>query len=176
MHPDFFISMGNIYWALFIFFCLFLPEVILNFKLIMTKISYKYLFFPVLIFLIIATCTFTNSHPWNQNFDLLRNLLLIFFTDSFFTKLIFFIIIAFSVFAISLFPLAKNSYYILYPLSFFSLLPVWLIDSRYLILPFALFILFRRFKNIRIEYPTTVIFTILSLIFYWGYLKQIFYL
>src|SRR3989338_700703 len=176
-HPSFTIYPGNVYWLLFLFFVLFLPQNIYNissFFLFLKK--NKKLLYPILFFIIVSALTFNNSHPWNQYPEHLRNRILILFNSYYLNKLIFFIIISYSLLSLSQIKLINKVLYLIYPFSFLSLAPMWLIESRYSIIPLFLFILFKKKTNTVLEIITSFIFFCLSLLFYFVYLSQKFYL
>ena len=177
VHPSFYFGLGNVYWSLLLFFFLFLPTNISNYSSItgILKKNHK-LIFSVLLFILITSVTFTNSHPWNQYPEHLRNRILLFFTSSFTNKIMFFTIIAYSLLSLSLIKLKSKKFYFFYPFSFLALAPLWLIESRYSIIPIILFILFRREQKKTAELITCFLFAALSLYFYWIYLHQSFYL
>ena len=123
---------------------------------------------PILIGFAVYLLTFENSHPWNQYPYFLRNRILILATQSFWSKSIFFIPIVIAVFFFAKSFLHKRRYYLLYPFTFFYLLPLPLIEVRYYFLPFTLFILFRKREALFAEYATVVFYLFASLFLFEG--------
>ena len=177
MHPNLSFHTGNISFALFIFFFLFLPDNIKNLPKVINHISQnKKILLPLLIFLLVGALTLVNTHPWNHDPAHIRNSILLFFTSSFWPKIVFFIFVIYSILSISLIKLYKPSYYLLYPISMLLLIPIWLIEPRYLLPSLTLFILFKKSESKLIEYSTFGLYLLLSFTFYQGYLHQWFYL
>ncbi|KKS98423.1 MAG: hypothetical protein UV73_C0002G0137 [Candidatus Gottesmanbacteria bacterium GW2011_GWA2_43_14] len=176
LHPDFFISPGNLYWALFLFFIMFIPINIANFWAIRTFIrQHKKILIFAMIFIISAVITFTANHPWNQSPEHLRNRLLLAVNGNIITEILFFSAVVYAIFSLAMIKLNRPLNYLIYPLSILSLLPIWLIESRYALLPLLLFMLYRKPTEKRLEYLTLAGFIIFSAYLYYGYLKQVFY-
>lgn len=105
----------------------------------------------------------------------LRNEISITFTSSIWLKILFFIPVAYSLLSIAITPLYKKSYYLLYPFTVFSFIPIWQISPRYSITPLILFILFKETNSKLIEYSTTAIWVVLSIFLFYGTLQGWFY-
>ena len=177
MHPDFIIKPGNLYWMLFLFFILFFPLNLKNISAIKPfLLKNKKLLIPLFLFLFVAVITFTSDHPWNQNPEHIRNRIILFFMSNSFWKVIYLLTVIFSLLSLFFTELININYYWLYPFTFLSLIPIWLIESRYSLPFFVLFNLFRKSASGKKELIQTVYFIILSLLIYWGYLNQQFYL
>lgn len=177
VHPDFYLSLGNFYWAIFLFFLLFLPLIINRFYIILGFIcKKKIILIPVITFLITALFTFRLDHPWNQYPEHLRNGILLFFMSNIFLKLIFFNVVILTILIIYFIHLKKNHYYLLYPFMLLSLLPIWLIETRYSLPFFVFFILFREDFGRGIEFMQSLFFIVISILLFNGYLNQSFYL
>jgi len=171
VHPSFSLHMGNIYFILFLFFFLFLPLNISNFfKIIEFSKKNKKIIVAILCLFIFYMLTFVNNHIFNTmgGDHFLRNKALIYFTSSLLLKAIFFLPIAYSILSLFVTKLKDKSFYLLYPFTALYLMPSWLIEQRYYLIPFALFILFKKEKTKLIEYSTIILYIILSIaIFYW---------
>lgn len=176
-HPDFTIQMGNVWWMLWLIFLLFLPVHAINFRnvLLLVSSNRKILFFA-LTFTLTGFITFANLHPWNQTPDHLRNRILITVAKQPPVKLLFFLSVSFTVLSLYKSKFLSSKFYLLYPFALLSLLPIWLIESRYAFIPLTLFILFRRTTSISAELITISLFLLFSAFLYFGYLHQIFYL
>ncbi len=159
MHPPFAFQLGNIYFLLFCFWFVFLPLNLGKLKEITPLFKkYKWLIPAILIGYIGFILTFNNSHPFNYQWGgyFLRNRVLIFFNTSLLLKSIYFIVVLLAIFSISQIKLEQKSFYLLYPMIILYLLPSWLIEQRYYIIPFALFLLFRKEADIKTEKILTV--------------------
>ena len=175
-HPSFTLNMGNVYWLLFLFCLLFIVHIAGSLQSIILLLYEKRILTPMLVFILICSLTFQNNHPWNQNPEHLRNRALLFFSSGLTNKIMFFVITSLSLIYISLTRLADGKFYPLYPFTVFALVPIWLIESRYAIIPLILFILFREISDRRLEWLTVIYFVLVSMYFFYGYLNQGFYL
>lgn len=178
MHPFFFFSFGNLFFLLFLFFFLFLPGNIYNFKKIVTLVRGRreIIFWSIGLFLFYLIF-FRVDHPYNNYFFhwqegiesfSLRNSLLFFINKNWWTKTLAFAPILYSVFSLAVSELEEKSFYLLYPFTFLYLLPSWLIEGRYYIIPLVLFILFKKPAPRPVEYATILIFVLLSAILFYG--------
>ena len=124
---------------------LLLPLHIANLPKIMRLLYEKPIWIPTLaILLLIFLATFTISHPHNFRSDyFLRNWFLYQLKDMFKYQLYAYLAIAWSILSFAVTPFRQKYQYWLYPISALALLPVWLIEQRYYIVPFVLFMLFR---------------------------------
>ena len=100
---------------------------------------------PVLsILFLIFIVTFTINHPHNFRSDyFLRNWLLHHLKDMFKYQVYAFVGITWALLSLAVTPFRAQAQYWLYPITALALLPVWLIEQRYYIMPFVLFMLFR---------------------------------
>lgn len=178
MQPAGFFSPVNIYFLLFLFTPLFLPSNLCYLPKILAFFEKHKL---AIISAITVGCmfflyTFNNSHPWNQYTFFLRNQLLILFTGSLSYKLLFYTVAVFSLLTLCVTRLLAKEYYLLYPAVVVSLAPLWLIEQRYYFIPLALFLLFRKANDNRIEYISTFYFLAVSLFLFEGMLRLRFFL
>ena len=174
-HPDFFLSLGNLYWALFLFFVFFLPLIFKTLPQIFYSLKkYARLTLAILLFLSISWFSFHPSHPWNQFPEHLRNLVLMAANQGV-GKFLFLFAATLALLTLCFQPLLKREYYVIYPLSVMSLAAIWLIESRYALPAFILFLLFRKTGSIPLELLTLCLFMLFSGYLYWGYLNQLFY-
>lgn len=179
MHPAFSFHLSNIFFMLFLFFFLFLPLNISNFpKVIQLIKKNKKIILLIIIIFTIYMFTFVNNHPYNTQWTskFLRNWLLTYFTSTILLKILFFLPIAYSVLSISLIKLHKKSFYLIYPFAILYLLPSWLIEQRYYLIPFTLLILFRKKESKLVEYSLIIIYIVLSLILFCVTERRIFFL
>ncbi|MEI8345223.1 MAG: hypothetical protein WCG06_04035, partial [Candidatus Omnitrophota bacterium] len=88
--------------------------------------------------------TFKNNHPYNQIQFFLRNQILIEVDHSGVFRTYYGLIAAGGLLAVLGTPLLERSLSWLYLFSALFLMPNWLIEPRYYLIPFALFLLFRK--------------------------------
>ncbi len=154
-HPFPAIHTGNIFFALLLSFFIFLPLHISNSKTIIRRvISSNFLAPMTALLFLLYMMTFHNDHWYNQGWDsvFIRNRILMAMTYTPFLKILFFIPIGCAFLSFVVTPLARRSFWLLYPIVILSLLPSWLIEERYYFVPFALFLLFREERSERFEY------------------------
>ncbi len=177
MHPSFLFRTGNIFFMMFLFFFLFLPLNISNFQKIVQHIEKnKKIIIIIAIVFLIYMFTFVNDHPYNWSGYFIRNKILIYFTSTIVLKTLFFIPIAYSILSISVTKLHRKSFYILYPATLIYLLPSWLIEQRYYLIPFILFILFKKEESKFVEYLTITFYVLASTGIYLGIRNNFFFL
>ena len=178
-HPAFSFHLGNVFFILFLFFFLFLPLNISNFKKIISLIrKNKKIIILILGIFLICIFSFKNSHPYNSS-DLtffLRNRLLAYFTANTFRKVLFAMPIIYSVLSIIVTKLKRKSFYFIYPFALLYLLPSWLIEQRYYIIPFVLFMLFRKKQSKIVEYSTIILYVVSSLYLFYGVVNGLFFI
>jgi len=163
------IHFGNIYFMLFLMFFFFLPLHIANVKEALKKIrDWKWLVF-IVVFFGFFMLTFINNHPYNIGWGdyFLRNMILIFFSQTVLLKSLFFIPVLGTVLSLSVTKLANKKYYLLYPLTLLFLLPSWLIEERYYLIPIVLFVLFKRERNDWTDYATVVLNAIMTFVIFY---------
>ena len=137
---------GNIFFMLLLFFFVFLPlniqcsGEILNF---VKGHKLSWILIPALY--AIYLFTFRPTHPYNQApyAFFLRNRLLLLMNSSVLWKSFFFIPMIYTVLTLIVTKLRRREYYWIYPASVLSVLPSWLIEQRYYLIPFSLFLLMR---------------------------------
>lgn len=173
------IHLQNVYFALFLFFFLFLPLNFLNlFKIInLLKIDYR-IFIPLAIFVIIFFLTFKVDHPWNQIsfYFFLRNRILDFSTKDIFSKIVFLLPMAYSFLSLFVIKLKEKSFYSVYFFIFLSISVFWLIEQRYYFPAFAFFILFKKEQSKTVEYSTIFMFIITSVYIFLQVANNVFFL
>lgn len=168
MHPLSF-HLDNIFFLLFLFFFLFLPLNLGNLPKIIRLLKSNRETFLLLTLLLIDIfllyfLTFKADHPYNSltRGSFLRNILLNYFVENSIRKSIFFLPMGYSILSLWVTPLVNKKYYLIYPFAFIFLSMLWLIEQRYYLIPFALFILFKKSQSFLIEFFTLIIFIILA--------------
>lgn len=175
-HPFGILGLGNVYLMLFLFSFLFLPLNIANVLKISVYVrrNKKIILYLFSLF-VFYFFTFANTHPYNQNPFFIRNKILMYFTSSEFLKVIFFIPIAFAILSLMVTKLKSKPHYLFYPFSILYLLPSWLVEPRYFIIPFVLFLSFREKRGIVVEFSLFAAFFTISLFLFYGTIKKIFF-
>lgn len=154
MHPDFSLHTGNIYFVLFTFFVLFLPLNIANLAKVAGVLRKPGVWAALLVFFAVYLATFSNTHPYNQPrlACYLHNKILLYVSGGLWMKTLFFAMAAYAALSISVTRLTEKGHLLIYPAAFFFLLPSWLIEPRYYLIPFTLFLLFREKQKPLVEY------------------------
>ena len=178
MHPPFAFYLSNCYFSLFLFLILFLPLHLCNFAKIRALVRQRrwWVASGLGLLLAIYVPTFTNTHPYNLVPGFLRNTLLHLATKTLTAKILFFIPIAYAILSLAVAPLKQRGFYLLYPFWFLSLVPVWLIEVRYYLVPYSLFLLFRERRHKTPEYGLLLYSLAISIFFFWGISQQWFFL
>jgi alpha-1,2-glucosyltransferase len=159
------LSVGNIYFSLFTFVVIFLPLVIAKLKEIWlllksNKAAQLFVFVSALLFYLFFKC----DHPYN-NIDadfFLRNMMLSFFMQNTLLQWVFFAISLLGALCLMTIKLHEKEYYLMYAFAVLFLLPSWLIDVRYYIIPLVLFVLFKKESNKYVEHVTIIYFLVMS--------------
>jgi alpha-1,2-glucosyltransferase len=160
IHPFPAIFFGNVYFILFLGFFLFLPLLVAHARLIVRRLRTH----PVLVALLLSAFyvfflyTFKNDHPYNQSQAFLRNRILAFSCQDIWHKTTFFIPVALSLLSLSVVRLRDPRYYLLYPFTVLCLLPSWLIEDRYCMIPVVFFLLFVETREKVVEYVTPFLY------------------
>ena len=155
-----------------------LPLHISNLPKIITLLKKNYWIILGLIILgVVFLKTFKITHPHNFPSEyFLRNWFLYYLDGHFHLKLLAYALIAYTMLSLMVTQLRQKSDYWLYPLIFIALLPVSLIEQRYYIVPFCLFMLFRRPLSLRFEILLLLWFVICSLYLMRGIVSLMFFL
>ncbi|HNR20733.1 MAG TPA: hypothetical protein PKN75_05870 [Bacteroidia bacterium] len=164
MHPGN-LSIGNIVFALFTFTILFLPLALAETRSIVKGFVQDKLF---LLFTIVCLgifwFLFNNNHPYNLiDYDyFVRNNLMHFFLSAPALKIAFFIIAVYAIHILKVVKLERDYLYLFYFFSIVFLLPSWLIDVRYYVIPLSFFLLFKKERSLPVEILTIIGFLIMD--------------
>jgi alpha-1,2-glucosyltransferase len=111
---------------------------------------------------------FINDHPHNTERGdyFLRNAILIYFSSTPIRKLLFFVPVAVAGFCLAAVPL-QRPWRLLYPFTILFLLPEWLVEQRYYLIPLSLFLLAREPSSPWSERLQTVLFLVGSAGLFW---------
>lgn len=179
-HPPFTLHLGNVYFLLFTFFFLFLPLHVANVPRFLRLPAWQrnLAVAGVLFFYAFFLFTFVNDHFDNQaslNY-FLRNRILTTFATDVIHKTIFYVPVGLSLLSLAATRLRRASFYLLYPMTLLFLLPSWLIEQRYYLIPFAFFLLMRERRDLRIEYAFAVYCALGAGYLFWGVAHDWFFL
>jgi alpha-1,2-glucosyltransferase len=179
-HPFPAFHLGNVYFLLFCFFCLFLPINIANLNRISEMIAKRKLLWLgiIIAFFIFYMLTFVNDHYNNQaglSF-FLRNKILVFYTKTEWHKAVFFLPILYATLSLCVMRFEKRFFYLLYPFTLAFIIPSWLIEQRYYLVPFAIFLAVRERYHWTVEYSLLVLSFGLSIYFFAGIQQGKFFL
>jgi len=104
-----------------------------------------------------------NDHPHNtERADFfLRNAILVYFSSTALRKLLFFLPVALACLCVASVPM-KRPWWLLFPFTMLFLLPEWLVEQRYYLVPLSLFLLAREQSSPWSERLQTALFFIAS--------------
>lgn len=175
---------GNLYFLLLIFFLVWLPWHLLRLPAIWRLVG-RYRLLTVLGLLggfALYWTTFSNPHPYNQaDYGFyLRNQVLALLTSHVLWQIAAFGAIAWSILSLLVTPLAQPRFYWLYPIAVASVLVLPLIDQRYYLVPFVLWLAFRTGGpaggGARADYLCLLWMVLWNLYFLWGIQAHRFFL
>jgi alpha-1,2-glucosyltransferase len=137
--------LGNIYFCLFLFFTLFIPLHLKNKEKMWAYVRKNSLVSLIVVSIIASSFLFVPRvlHLYNIDAYFLRNDFIKFVYASNWALFAYFISITIAVFSLIVTKLTIKNAWIMYPATFVFLVPSWLIEQRYYIVPFVLFILLR---------------------------------
>lgn len=169
-HPFPQMHLGNIYFLLFLAGILFLPLHLSHLHRIGRFLLKHPLAAPISIgFFVFGMLTFANTHNYNQDIHsvFLRNRVLEYFTLTPLLMTAFFIPTTLAFLSLLVTKLEKPYQYLLYPFGVLYLLPSWLIEQRYYLIPFVFFLLFRKSEHGAIEWLQAFYSILFSAILFW---------
>ena len=176
-HPNVAFHTENLLFMLVCFFLLFLP-------LILSKLPQIARLHPaviggvVLSSLILFFGTFRVDHPWNSPSDdyFLRNRLLDAMTSSMAAGIVTSAAVALAALSLCVIRLRQPIHYLVYPFAILSVAPSWLIEQRYYLPAFALFMLFRESASPRVERAILAVNSGVALWLHFGVVNAWFFL
>lgn len=157
-HHPLSVSLENLCVCLFFFFFLFFPHNLSVIKKGWELLSQKkYLQISLLLFFI-AYCFFFEirnfyNDPTRFGF-FLHNRLLGLMTSNLPVKLLCFLPVGGALLVLFATPLARPSFYLVYPFTVLFLVPVLHVEHRYYFIPFSLFLLFKKHGSARLDWIT----------------------
>jgi hypothetical protein len=147
MHTPFRLYLGNLYFSLFLGGMILLPLHVAHLSRIALLVRNQ----PWIVVLVVAiaglyAATFEVTHPYNLNMSLsfVHNHVLAWATASPLHKAIFFLPMTWAILSFAVTPLARPSFYLLYPTWVLLVTPHWMIEQRYALPCLVLFLLLRR--------------------------------
>lgn len=158
---------GNIFFALLLFFFLFLPWNLYCAKEVFrTARKCSKTQIGLLAAFTLYLGTFKMTHPYNELLGFLRNEILVFLDSDVFIRMGAFVFIAYSICVLRVTVFKEKAYYLIYPFSLFALLPAHLIEQRYYIVPFTLFLFLRPEGSARLEWLSAAYNFVFALVLY----------
>ena len=159
--------LGNIYFCLFLFFALFLPLHLKNVGKILEFIKKHYFLSLAVVSIIASSFLFVPRvlHIYNIDAYFLRNDFIKFVYAYPLALFVYFILITIAVFSLMVTKLTMKNAWIMYPATLLLLAPSWLIEQRYFIVPFVLFILLREKIDEKSERAMICINALIAIIF-----------
>lgn len=169
-HPFPQIHLGNVYFLLFLSGVFLLPLHLAHLRKILRFLWHHPFAAPICIgFFVFGMLTFANTHGYNQDIHsvFLRNRVLEYFTQTPLLMTAFFIVTTLAFLSLIVTKLHHPYHYLLYPFTILFLIPSWLIEQRYYLIPFVFFLLFRKPEHRVTEWMQAIYSIIFTAILYW---------
>lgn len=171
---------GNVFYLIVLSSILFLPIFVSKFKEVQNFIKSKkvIVFLVSLLVFLLYIFTFKNDHQYNQGFPsfYIRNNILELMDYNIFSKLVFSIPIIYFVLSLFTIKSVNKKMWIIYVFSVLFLIPSWLVDSRYGILPMVFFGLFRCQESEKVEKSVLWLFIAIDLVLLYGLASERYFL
>ena len=175
-HPDFVFHTENLLFMLSCFFVMFLPLILSTLSQIV-RLPPALLVGVPLSSVVLYFGTFQVDHSNNIGLDYyLHNALLEAMTASTGAGVVTSVAIALTVLSLCVIRLRQPVHYLLYPFAALSVMPSWLIEQRYYLPAFALFMLFRESASPRVERTLLAVNVIMALCLFVGVAEGWFFL
>lgn len=158
----------NIFFALFVVAVLFFPVFVARWRVILDNLR-KPLTLGVLALLFpIFWLTFKVDHYYNTTMwdYFIRNGLLMLFASTWYWKLTLYAFVVFACLGLQATPLISRFAWLLYPATVAALLPIWLVEQRYYLIPLALFLALRKRLSSQVELIQLGYFIALALLIF----------
>jgi alpha-1,2-glucosyltransferase len=154
MHPSLTLHVENLYFLLVLFFLLYVPLCIQRAEVAFALLRRPWALVGVSLLLILFLFSYEIDHPYNQPaYDaFVHNRLLHAFAATPAARAVFVAAAALSALTLASVPMPRPSFLALYPAAVAALLPVWLVEQRYYLVPFALFQVLRGPLDARVEW------------------------
>jgi alpha-1,2-glucosyltransferase len=178
-HPFPAVHLGNMYFLLLLSFFLFFPLIIARYASIGRLISRSRFTIPLLVaFFALMMLTFISDHPYNQGLQsaFFRNRMLAYMMLNVWHLAAAGILMMIALLWMIATPLIRREYSLLYPLTILYLLPSWLIEQRYYLIPFVLFLLFRRSERPAVEWMQAAFSMVFTVVLFYTVAQRWFFL
>ena len=175
-NPDFVFHTENLLFMLLCFFAMFLPLILSTLPQI-ARLPPALLVGVLLSSVGLYFGTFRVDHPYNIGLNyFVRNALLETITASTSAGVVTSVAIALAVLSLCVIRLRQPGQYLIYPFAVFSVMPSWLIEQRYYLPAFALFMLFRESASPRVERALLAVNVVMALSLFVGITEGWFFL
>jgi alpha-1,2-glucosyltransferase len=176
-HPIMELQTENLLFMLVCFFLMFLPLILSKLPQI-ARLPPAVLAGVVLSSVVLFFGTFRVDHPWNvmteDNF--VRNAILQAMTSSTLAGVVTSAAIALAALSLFVIRLRQPVHYLIYPFAALSVMPLWLIEQRYYLPAFALFMVFRESASPGIERAMVVVNGFVAIYLFEGVVRGLFFL
>ena len=151
-HPDMELQTENLLFMLVCFFLMFLPLIVSELPQI-ARLHRAVLVGVPVASIVLFFGTFRVDHSGNTQWQdyYVRNAMLEAMTSSPVAGVVTSVAIALAVLSLCVIRLRQPAHYLIYPFAALSVMPVWLVEQRYYMPVFALFMLFRESASPRVE-------------------------
>jgi alpha-1,2-glucosyltransferase len=171
MHPDFQVHVGNVYFALFMAGALLPLQVVVGLESWAAKIARRpWLLIVPLAAFVAYWLLFRVDHPFNLVAEpwMLHNHIILLCDANPVWKAAFGLIAVAAACGLAGTKLQPRMAWMLYPLALIALASFWMVEHRYALIPFALWLAFRERRSDAIEYATTALWAVLAVCFCLG--------
>jgi alpha-1,2-glucosyltransferase len=143
-HPATSLHLGNVFFLLFLSFFLFVPFFAARHREALSPLRAWPGWFGLGVLFVTFWLGFSVDHPYNTQLaePFLRNDVLTFFSSTWLSRLLLFVPVALAVLSLRTVRLRRH-WWLLYPFTILFLLPAWLIEQRYYLIPLSLLLLAR---------------------------------
>lgn len=153
-HPSFVVRVENVYFMLVVFALLYVPVCLQRAEAAFSLLRRPAALAGISLLLLLFLFAYEIDHPYNQPvYDgFVHNRFLHALGATPAARAVFVAAAAMSALTVASVRLGRPAFLALYPAALASLLPVWLVEPRYYLVPFALFQVFRAPFDRRIEW------------------------
>lgn len=176
-HPFPAVHDGNVLFLLFVAFVMFLPLHLANIGRIWTLLKRSPTIVAVccaLLFFVVLR--FQNDHEYNQSTFFLRNEMLVWASIDLVHRVLYAVSIIWAALSFAVTNVVKPYKLLLFGMTVLSLLPFWLIEQRYYLIPAALFLALREDEAPKLERLLTLWLVALMVVLFVGIVRLRFFL
>jgi hypothetical protein len=177
MSPSSSLYLENAFFALFLFFLLFLPVNLSHWPQVRGLLNKRGTRVALILLLAAYLLSFVRVHPYNQvgRDFFVRNYLFQGFTGDFGVRLLLFVPVAYAALSLAVAEMQREEFRLLYPFALLSLLPCWMVEPRYYLAPYAFFLLFRKRKSDFVEAAQIAVWIAVSAVMLYGARRRLFF-